>query len=184
MKHFDRFWLLENAAHEMRRRAWTGTWDGIRRWPMRYFDDCTAIHEATGTKLIFTRDVKMHSGGWLKNPDYERCLHLSLSFYDPQNLRKRAHAPRDVKLSKKWIEAIFGEAQRYLWAESPKTEDGKRIEVWHYRVFTDEAWQPIIPRKEMYTREFTERGWLSFSDLKWEAEEEYQEAMERGGYAL
>lgn len=37
--------------------------------------------------------------------------------------------------------------------------------VYHYRLFCDEAWKPIMPRGEVYSTQFTERGWKSFSDL-------------------
>lgn len=33
------------------------------------------------------------------------------------------------------------------------------------QVFCDPAWQPLKPRGEVYTREFTEVGWKSFSEL-------------------
>jgi hypothetical protein len=32
-------------------------------------------------------------------------------------------------------------------------------------VFCDERWQPILPRGEVYSREFTEKGWKSFSEM-------------------
>ena len=41
----------------------------------------------------------------------------------------------------------------------------KRAEVYHYRLFCDEGWQPIMPRGEVYSTQFTELGWKSFSEL-------------------
>jgi hypothetical protein len=32
-------------------------------------------------------------------------------------------------------------------------------------LFCDAQWQPILPRKEVYTREFTEAGWRSASQV-------------------
>lgn len=68
-----------------------------------------------------------------------------------------------------WISALlhafFGDAVRYAWFESPKTPEGRRSEVRHWRVFCDQAWQPILPRGEVYSRELTERGWKSASEL-------------------
>ena len=29
----------------------------------------------------------------------------------------------------------------------------------------DEAWKPIMPRGEVYSTQFTERGWKSFSEI-------------------
>jgi hypothetical protein len=37
--------------------------------------------------------------------------------------------------------------------------------VRHWRVFCDIIWQAIMPRGEVYSRELTERGWQSWSDL-------------------
>lgn len=174
MRVFDRFTLKDEVARQMWRRAWYGVWNGrgIRnsadyydQMQQTYFERCTGMHEPTGTILIFTRDEGMHSSGWWKNPDYERCFHLSLSFRDPANGNPR---PRDIQLSKEWVEAFFSENRRLIWAESPYSEDGKAAEVWHYRVFCDEHWQPLLPRKEVYTREFTELGWKSFSDLNFD----------------
>jgi len=51
-------------------------------------------------------------------------------------------------------------------AVPPYSSGGKANEVWHYRVFTNPAGEPILPRGEVYSREFTEKGWLSFSDLQ------------------
>lgn len=69
-------------------------------------------------------------------------------------------------LTRRWIEAFYGDAKRYVWAEPPYTPDGRRSETWHYRVFCDPSWSPIVPRGEVYSRELTEAGWLSFSDLE------------------
>lgn len=126
-------------------------------------DSCKSLHTPTGTLLIFTRDAGMHSGGWWKNPDYERCWHLSLSFYDPITDER---GPKDVKLTDEWLDAFYGDDQRYVWAEPPYSPEGKQNGVWHYRVFCDPAWQPILPRGEVYSKQFTERGWMSFSELK------------------
>lgn len=171
MMSFDRYSLKEEVAAKMRRRAWYGTWDGraVRTvgdyrgcFEKPYFDRCIGCHEPTGTILIFTRDEGMHTSGWWKNPDYERCLHLSLSFRDPATGLPR---PRDVQLSKEWVEAFFHDTRHLIWAEPPYSAEGKAGEVWHYRVFCDPDWKPMLPRKEVYTRDFTEIGWKSFSEL-------------------
>jgi hypothetical protein len=165
MRRFDKHWLFDGVAKTMRRNAaLERTYDGIVTWDNRaLLDRCTGVHVATGTKLILTRDAGMHSSGWWKNPDYERCWHLSLSFFDPISGQS---APKDTRLTDKWIDAFYGENRRYLWSEPPFSEDGRRLGVWHYRVFCDAAWQPIIPRGEVYGRELTEAGWQSYSDLQ------------------
>jgi len=77
------------------------------------------------------------------------------------------HVPRpsDKKLCADWAELFFADARRLAWIESPKTEEGKALDVLHYRVFTNPFWQPIHPRGEVYTRDFTEKDWKSFSEL-------------------
>lgn len=171
---FDRYSLKEDVAKKMWRQAWRGTWDGrnVRtandyrsRYEKPYFDRCIGKHEPTGTILIFTRDEGMHTSGWWKNPDFERCFHLSVSFRDPETGLSR---PRDVQLSKDWVEAFYHDDRRLIWAEPPYSPEGKGSEVWHYRVFADANWQPFLPRKEVYSKDFTEIGWLSFSDLNFD----------------
>lgn len=165
MRCFDRHSLMTHVAQVMRviaRRA--GTYDGLNTAENReLLHRCKAIHLPTGSILAFTRDEGMHSSGWWKNPDYERCFHLSISFRDPIT---GALAPKNSRITDDWLDAFYGDAQRYLWAEPPYTKEGKRADVWHYRVFCDPTWSPMLPRGEVYTKDFTERGWLSFSDLK------------------
>lgn len=155
------------VANELRRRAKHGLFDGkTDRDGMSYMAHCKFDCDATSLRLIFTRDIGHHTSGWLKNPDYERCWHLSTSprpnlVYVPGVER----ADPDKKTVALWVSAFFGEFVRYCWSESPKTDLGKQRGVWHWRVFCDERWQPILPRKEVYTREFTEAGWRSASQV-------------------
>lgn len=165
MRNYDKNWLKYGVAVQMKREArrhpaYTGLMTGTNR---RTIDECGAFHMPTGTRLIFTRDEGMHTGGWWKNPDYERCWHLSLSFVD---VITGEAAPKDTRLTDEWLEVFYGDDTRYVWAEPPYSPQGKESAVWHYRVFCDPGWSPIIPRGEVYNRDFTERGWLSFSDLK------------------
>lgn len=158
---YDKTWLMASVASDRLRIARYGVWDG--RGPDAYFRRCTAYHATTGTKLLLTRDEGYHTSGWWKNPDMERCLHLSLSFLDPDT---RQIAPRDMKLTREWVGLIFGNDATKLWCETPYSAEGKARETWHYRLFCDPAWGPIVPRREVYSREFTEKGWLSYSDLQ------------------
>lgn len=163
---YDERWLKAGVAGDMRARAMRGLYDGTEA-TAALLDYCRGWHPSTGTMLLFTRDVGHHTGGWWKNPDYERCWHLSLSFFDPE---MRERAPQDKKLAADWLTAFYGDDRRKLWCEPPYSHEGKAADVWHYRLFCDEYWRPIVPRGEVYTREFTEAGWLSYSDLKWEEE--------------
>lgn len=158
---------LQPFAAEMRRCAKRGVFDG-RETPsaLAYLHDCRRIHQETQTVLIYTRDTGHHTSGWFKNPDYERCLHLSLSpaprLVIVPGLER---AELDKEITSLWVRAFFGDHARLAWAESPKTPQGKSRGVWHWRVFCDEHWQSIQPRGEVYSREFTEAGWLSASEL-------------------
>lgn len=165
MRTYDRRWLKAGVAKEMRRRALQGFFRGSLNNPhdIAYFKSCEAYHIPTGTQLILTRDAEMHTCGWFKNPDYERCWHLSLSFFDVET---NSRADKDPQLTDEWLALFFGDDKRLLWAEPPSSEIGKRADCWHYRLFCDEHWQPILPRGEVYSRELTEVGWKSFSEVQ------------------
>jgi hypothetical protein len=128
-----------------------------------YFVACGKQHNKTGAVIRFTRDTSYHTSGWWKNPDYERCYHLSLSFFDPHSFERIG---KQQKLSELWVKEFFGNNRKLLWCEPPFSPIGKTLDVWHYRLFCDESWNPIKPRGEVYTREFTEAGWLSWSDVE------------------
>lgn len=109
-----------------------------------------------------TRDIGHHTGGWWKNPDYERCWHLSMAQRDPMT---GSPVPKQAAFYQELAEAFFGGDAKLTWLEGPYTPEGKALDVWHYRLFCDEGWQPIKPRGEVYSKEFTEAGWHSFSDI-------------------
>lgn len=169
MRIYKSHWLKTNVAQNMRLNAIKqGFYNGIPTLDnIKLINNCNAKHVYSGTTLVFTRDQGMHSCGWWKNPDYERCWHLSLSFFDPITLED---APQDKKQVKEWLEVFFGDDCKYVWAESPFSKVGKAKDVWHYRLFCDANWQPIIPRGEVYSNELTEIKWLSFSELNFEKE--------------
>jgi len=164
VRYDDPHWLLASVAQDMRRRAQYGTYNGIPEASGmgRYLDRCRAYHQATGTVLIFTRDAGAHDGGWFKNPDYDQCYHLSLSYRDPAT---EAPRPHDHRQSRAWAEAFFQQHCRLLWVEPAYCPEGRRAEVYHYRLFCDRSWQPLLPRKEVYSTAFTEIGWKSWSEL-------------------
>lgn len=122
-----------------------------------YLNDCRWRIDKYSCIVIFSRDVGHHSSGWWKNPDYERCYHLSISF--PGGRNKSA--------INKIIDGLFGYYKKLLWIEPPYSPEGKQAEVWHYRLFCDENWNPIKPRGEVYSKQFTELGWRSFSELNY-----------------
>ena len=133
--------------------AKSGTFDGSAHTD--YLESCRWFVERYDCIIILTRDVGYHTSGWWKNPDYERCYHLSISFPGGRDIRKLEHI----------LEKFFGNNRRLLWCEPPYSKQGKQVEVYHYRLFCDENWQPIMPRGEVYSKQFTELGWKSYSEL-------------------
>ena len=141
--------------------ARSGEWDGTGLTP--YFQSCRESNPFRGLTTIFSRDVGYHTSGWWKNPDYERCYHLSLSFFEPMTQAPRQY---DKEIASKLVAGFFTKFAKWVWVEPPYSPDGHRAGVIHYRLFCDEAWQPIKPRGEVYSRELTESGWHSFSDVQ------------------
>lgn len=79
--------------------------------------------------------------------------------------RRLERAPQMHHLARRLCEAFYGSNARLVWAEPPFSAIGKQHQVWHYRLFCNPAWQPIMPRGEVYSTELTEKGWKSFSKL-------------------
>jgi len=142
---------------------------GASPFDNRVIARCRSVDAVTATRICFTRDVGYHSSGWWKNPDFERCLHLSLS-PTPSSILTRAELSRETQ--RLWVEAFFRGETRRTWAEPAFTPAGKAAGVWHFRLFCDEGWQPITPRGEVYSRELTEAGWKSTSELLYATESE------------
>lgn len=120
-----------------------------------------------GAIIICTRDVGHHESGWWKNPDYERCWHVSISY------RQHHDGPREVDVllnqdrrqSEVIVRAFFGDDAMLTWCEPPFSDRGKVGDVWHYRLFCDRGWQPIKPRGEVYSKRDTPADWKSFSEI-------------------
>lgn len=172
MRRFPANWTKENVVAFLKRKMLTGTYNGVLTLGNRiYVDDCKATYP-DGSILLLTRDTGHHSSGWWKNPDYERCVHLSLSFRDPVTGEYR---PKDKALSAEWVELVFGPTKNLVWAEPPYGPEGKQADVWHYRVFYCENWlAPILPRGEVYDKTWTPAGWLSYSDVLNKEKEEVE----------
>lgn len=166
----------EKIVSTMRLAAQSGTYSGLIRTPgdRAYFERCQYADRHDGVILIFTRDTGHHTSGWFKNPDYERCFHLSVSFFDPETFEPR---PFDIRLGKLWAKRFFGDNTKWLWVEPPYSPEGKSRGVHHYRLFCDAGWQPIKPRGEVYSQDFAEKGWKSFSEIHGEKAKEYQFAI-------
>lgn len=87
------------------RTAQHGTFDGLNP-DDPYLQQCRWWLERFECIVIFTRDVGYHTSGWWKNPDYERCYHLSISF--PGGM-KRSRLEYVIK-------QLFGDDRRWLWS--------------------------------------------------------------------
>jgi len=160
IKVFDKNTLKIEVANYLKRKSMYSTYDGTPS-TYDYAFLCTVFHIGSGTSLMFTRDLGMHDCGWWKNPQYNRCYHLSLSFRD---ILTGYFLPKNEKLTEEWIELFFHQNKRFIWSESPFSIQGKKLDVWHYRVFCDENWDPIIPKKEVYSKDFTPPNWKSWSE--------------------
>lgn len=154
MRTLDKYTLLFDACKRIKYAASICIWDGRSEIP----ESCSWLLEKYPATILFTRDVGYHSSGWWKNHDYERCWHLSISF----------RGGNEKKALRQIIENLFLPYERLLWVEPPYSNEGKKMDVWHYRLFCDENWQPLKPRGEVYNTNFTERGWKSFSELQYE----------------
>lgn len=161
-------------AADMKRLARGGTYTGRIDSPAdaKYMARCLRRYRTDPwSQLIFTRDTGMHASGWWKNPDYAQCLHLSLSFVGVEG-ECVYPLPKHTALTEQWVALFFGDWRRLVWCEPPFSETGKERDVWHYRVFTDPTFSlPLLPRGEVYTREFTAAGWKSWSDVHGEQQE-------------
>lgn len=154
---------LTAVVKAMRAKAMTGTFDGSTR-SHHYMRVCRTEHHPSRTVAILTRDVGYHTTGWWKNPDYERCWHLSLSPMPSMiHVVGTVEAELDARTQRAWLDAVFGEDLKRTWFEPPMDRTFQCIG--HWRLFCDEHWEPITPRKEVYTREFTEAGWRSMSEV-------------------
>jgi hypothetical protein len=173
--------IPESIISTIRRRALLGVHDGRDDVLTRfYLNECTHFHGQSGTIIIFSRDHGHHSSGWMKNPDYERCWHLSLSFREPQDwsigkLAKTSTlimlgaafelAPFSLAKARPWVEALLYPDASLSWMEAPFSPQGKECDVRHWRLFCDPSWQVIKPRGEVYSTDLTEAGWRSWSEV-------------------
>lgn len=163
MIYFNALYTDEEIVKTLKHRACSGVLDGTNTLQNKQYNNYCSGHQLkSGITFIFTRDVGMHSCGWWKNPDYERCYHLSLSFRHPLT---NIPVPHVKKVANLWVDRFYGDDKNKIWCEPPYSREGKILDVWHYRLFCNPAWEAILPRKEVYTKEFTERGWKSWSEV-------------------
>lgn len=151
MRTLDKYTLLYDACKMIAHQAKQQIWNGRDNIP----NNCRWLLERYPATIVYTKETGYHSGGWWKNPQYERCWHLSISF----------RGGNEKKTLETILGHLFGQYVNYLWVEPPYSREGKSMDVWHYRLFCDDNWTPIIPKGEVYSTHFTEHGWKSFSEL-------------------
>lgn len=140
----------------------TGVFRGrVSEIKLPYFAHATRLHDVSGVSLTLTRDVGMHTSGWFKNPDYDKCWHLSIAMFEPGTDTER---PFEMAEAEGWVRIFFEKHLNLLWHEGPT--DTAPMEVHHYRLMVNEVWIPILPRLEVYSKEFTEKNWKSFSEVQ------------------
>lgn len=146
-------------------------WNGLADdQGMTTMDLCRRQDKKTGSSLLFTLDFNHHNSGWWKNPDYERCYHLSIAslamLFDQYGSPFAEQIPELTKaVREQWAKAFFGDNTRLLWIEPPVSAHGKSVDSWHYRLFVSKEAVPLLPRGEVYSRELTEAGWKSWSEV-------------------
>lgn len=124
----------------------------------------TARHPSMelGVQLICTREAGMHACGWWKNPEYDRCLHASIAFRDPET---GDFEPFRFPQAEAIAAGAFGSHLANCWTEPPSSASGRAAGVHHFRVFYDPDWRtPVRPRGEVYDRQWTPAGWQSWSE--------------------
>lgn len=159
-----RFTSLDSLVPFAKLRSKRSTYNGVvSPVSAKYIDLCRhqlAYSTAESALILFTRDTGHHTSGWWKNPDYERCWHLSISYQTPTGFIEH-----DKKRSRVLAEAFYGDDVATCWIEGPYSPEGKAAQVWHYRVFADEGWSALRPRGEVYNKEWTPSDWRSFGDV-------------------
>ncbi len=107
-----------------------------------------------------------HYTGRIETRDQARYFRRCAAIFRPEG------SPQNRRAASRWCALFYGDWCRLIWAEPPFSPEGKSHDVWHYRVFTDPTFSiPMLPVGEVYSRELTERGWKSWSDLHDEAQE-------------
>lgn len=140
---------LESAAE--------GAWNGKGLSP--YYVNCKRVNPLRGVATIVTRDVGLHSDGLWKNPDCERNLHLSVSFFHPSTLRPVEH---DGRISSMIARRLFFPNMKLVWVQQAVTELGRTKSVLHYHMWCDKNWRPIQPELTVDPEEFVKAGLIQF----------------------
>ncbi len=148
-------------ARRLKRRAASGISDGDPTPSGRaYLANCSEDHPATGTSITFTRCVGFNEYLGVDDPNFERYLHLSLSFWSADDEDgPMPTSRRDEVLCNLCATAFFGDDDPHTWIDLSQTSDGRALDVWHWYLFCDADWQPIILDPATDTSHLTSIGW-------------------------
>lgn len=102
------------------------------------------------TTLVFTRDETGPGRSRFECPALRRSWHLSTECRDP--------VERDA-----WLRTFFGDHRHRLWVTGPTTAAGRAFDVWHWRLFCDEHWEPAVFDRE--PAELRAAGYLAASEV-------------------
>lgn len=122
----DKSWLLTS------REALRGE-DSPRKTSRKYALYCSRSHASSGTNLGYTRDI----GTGI----YKNLLHLSLSFFDVLSLQP---LPKNTALTEEWLDLFFGDYKKLLLVQPPQSEEGLKLDVWHYRLNVHSDWSTPV----------------------------------------
>jgi hypothetical protein len=153
---------MERLVRMLRQRALSGVHYG-RVMDLGYLRACTVEHGPTGTRLTYKRDAGHHTCGWLANEQYQRCWHLSVSFWEPPAMLYAV--AYDRHLADAWVRAFFGEHCGWLWAERAASMHERWVGVRHWRLFADRDWTPLRLRGEHNRAALTRLGWQTWPAL-------------------
>ena len=174
--YFDHRWRMMEAAH------WILRYRGApmaaprvldNKLGIGYFSWARGFHDATGTLLLYSREVWPPATiGEEKTEGYVYWRHLSLSFHEtdleagPNRYgRMRECLPKDEETTARWIEAFFGAQKVWVICEPPSTDNGRKFDVWHYRMPCDPNWEPLARKGSQIAQIFSGAGWHPWLDL-------------------
>ena len=98
---------------------------------MAYVARCTLDVGMTtdkGARFMYTRSIEggLHS------------IHLSLSF---RKAPYTAAAPFDHRFARRAVPEFFGEDLKHVLVYRPQHGEGRRWNIWHFRLFTGQDWK-------------------------------------------
>ena len=119
-------------------------------------------HEKTGSLIHFSRDIGMHTIGWVADPLCDRAVHLWLQFYGPGTDGRPTLILPPEMMPVQWIRAFFGPTNfDKVWCEPPIDAQARLFDSWHYRMFLDKSGAPLHVGGDCLPA----KGWLLLPDL-------------------